>query len=198
METDYNKENVTNRIKFGISCAMSDREIMKMINAGKLDEKRTDFISTQKITDLKKKILEELGDNHQRETKSLIAIGFDGKCGPVKLPNCKTQRLDKVTFTNSVTGDYIDHDLPSKSDGEQNSVGAKKVLEKFASIETVTTVNTDGCKVMTGHTNGAIALLEAELNRLLQHGICILHFNEKVFHNLFEDIGKNALNFDIS
>ena len=192
METNYNKEDVTHRIKFGLSCGLSDRDIMKMINAGKLDRKEIDFISTTRITDLKKKILEELGDKHQKETKRLIAIGFDGKCGPVKMPNCKTQSLDKVSFTNSVTGDYIDHDLPKRSNGEENFLGAKNVLEKYESIESVTTVNTDGCKVMTGHTNGAIALLEAHLKRPLQHAICLLHCNEKVFTHVIEDIGEHC------
>ena len=162
-----------------------------MINAGKLDRKENDFISTGKITFLRKKILEELGKEHQKKTKNLLAIGFDGKCGPVKMPNCKTEMLDKVSFTNSVTGDYIDHDLPKGGSGEDNFIGAKNVLEKFESIDTVAAVNTDGCPVMTGHTNGAIALLEAHLERPLQHGICILHCIEKVFHHVFEDIGKN-------
>ena len=93
-------------------------------------------------------------------------------------------------MTNSVTGNYIDHDIPVESSGEGISDGVFKILQKYRSTETIVCLNMDGCKVNTGAHQGVIRHLEAMLQRPLTWIICSLHCNEKVFDHLFEAIGE--------
>ena len=155
-----------------------------------MDLKLDLFVSIEKVRGLKKKYLQELNQDHENNTKALTVIGVDGKNGMVKLPNCQSKSMDKQSMTNSITGDYLDHDCPPEGTGEAISQSVYNILVKYQSVEMVRAFNMDGCVTNTGCHSGVLRWLEARLQRPLTWIICSLHLNEKVFGNVFEAIGK--------
>ena len=191
MDPSNNTDHYAETIKMALSCGLTDRQTMKLINSVLIDLKIKDrYVSTGKIRYQKKKVLEQSRKEHQKETKKLIAIGVDGKSGPVRIANSRTKIEDKVTFTNSVEDKYIDHRVPKSGSSQDNFVCTKSVLEKYESLESVTTINCDGCPVNTGNKGGLIALLEKDLKKPLQHAVCSLHCLEKILEHFTKDIGK--------
>ena len=65
-----------------------------------------------------------------------------------------------------------------------------QVFDRYDSLDTIKAVSADGCAANTGHTNGAIRLLEEGLGRPVQWLICVLHLNELCFRHIFEFLGK--------
>ena len=63
---------------------------------------------------------------------------------------------------------------------------------KSDSLETIRGLCVDNTATNTGTTNGAIRQFELMVNRAIQWLICCLHMTERVFHNLFKEIGKNS------
>ena len=186
----YNLAKYHTLIPAVLSSGLSNRKTAKIINSLFVDEKIDAYISPEKVRLLKQKHLRALTKKHEEETKNLIGIGVDGKCGLVKEIHCQSSSKDKESMTNSVTGNYIDHDIPVESSGEGISDGVFKILQKYRSTETIVCLNMDGCKVNTGAHQGVLRHLEAMLQRPLTWIICSLHCNEKVFDHLFEAIGE--------
>ena len=59
-----------------------------------------------------------------------------------------------------------------------------------SSLEALKAVSVDATASNTGTINGAIRQLELMINRAVQWLICCLHMVERVFMNLFKEIGK--------
>ena len=139
---------------------------------------------------MKQKHLKSLNEKHEEETKNLLSIGFDGKCGMVKEPRCQSTMQDKQSFNNSVTGDYLDHKIPTGGSGQEIFDCFYEILVKYKSTASILNVNMDGCKVNTGKHQGVVRYLETKLQRPLTWTVCLLHGNELVFRHLFEAIGE--------
>ena len=186
---EYNLANYPEFIAACLSCGLSNRKTAKLINALFVDSKIDAYVSPEKIRLLKKKHLTALNQKHEEQTKNLLGIGVDGKCGMIKEIHCQSSSHDKQTVIDSITGRYIDHFIDANN-GETICNGAYSILEKYQSIQSILVVNMDGCRVNTGIHQGVIRQLEAKLERPLTWSICLLHGNEKVFTHLFEAIGE--------
>ena len=187
---EYNLANYPEFIAACLSCGLSNRKTAKLINALFVDSKIDAYVSPEKVRLLKEKHLKALNKRHEEETKNLIGIGVDGKCGIVKETHCQSSSKDKQSIIDSTSGNYVDHVIPVDGSADEISSSVHEILKKYNSIETLLCVNMDGCKVNTGIHRGVIRHLEAFLQRPLTWIICSLHGNEKVFTHLFEAIGK--------
>ena len=195
---DYNLAKYPEMIAAALSCGPSNRQTAKLINALFVDLKLDLFVSIEKVRGLKKKYLQELNQDHENNTKALTVIGVDGKNGMVKLPNCQSKSMDKQSMTNSITGDYLDHDCPPEGTGEGISKSIHNILLKYQSVDTILALNMDGCKTNTGCHSGVLRYLETRIERPLTWIICSLHLVEKVFQNLFKAIGKCIMKIILS
>ena len=187
---EYNLAKYPETIAVALSCGLSNRMTAKLINAIFVDLKLDLYVSPEKIRALKKKHLQALNQKHEEETKNLVGIGVDGKCGMVKEIHCQSSFKDKQTVTNSINGSYLDHGIPTDGKAKQICEVVYQILLKYESTETLAFVNMDGCKVNSGCHKGVIRHLEAKLERPLTWIICSLHGNELVFNHLFEAIGE--------
>ena len=79
---------------------------------------------------------------------------------------------------------YITHITPQAGTGHALALELVTVIrDREAHIRVL---GMDGCSVNTGIHNGAIRLVEAILNIVVQHSICGLHLNELLFWHILD------------
>ena len=106
-------------IEMAIACGCSNRTTAKLMNALFADLDLDLYVSEKKIRLLKAKYLKSLTEKHEKDTKGLIAVGMDGKCGLVKTSHCQSIEKDKQTMIVATTGDYLDHEIPEGGTAEE-------------------------------------------------------------------------------
>ena len=65
-----------------------------------------------------------------------------------------------------------------------------QVCKNTNSLDSIKSLSCDGCRVNTGWDKGALRKFEEMAGKEIQHLVCDLHLNEKVFQKVFIDIGK--------
>ena len=79
------------------------------------------------------------------------------------------------------TGEYLTHVSPTGATG-------RAIAEELVAVVrerniSLVVLGMDGCSVNTGIHNGVIRIVEQELELVVQHIICLLHFNELPFRH---------------
>ena len=118
---------------------------------------------------------------------------FDGKKDLTLTPRQETGGKGKVlmkeehyTVLRQPASEYLGHFTPESGSGVNIMLGLKEMVMKNGLLPCLKVVGSDATVVNTGHTNGAIALLENELGHRLIWLICLLHINELPVRHLFE------------
>ena len=68
-----------------------------------------------------------------------------------------------------------------------------QVCKDTNSLDSVKSLSCDGCRVNTGWDKGALRIFEELAEKEIQHLVCDLHLNEKVFQKVFIHVGKLIL-----
>jgi hypothetical protein len=93
----------------------------------------------------------------------------------------KSYQQEHITCVSEPGGQYLSHITPM--DGKARSTSKELVcLVRERNID-LDVMGGDGCKVNTGKNNGVIRLTELELEKPVQHIICLLHLNELPFRH---------------
>ena len=178
-----------NAMRYGVS----NQGAAAVINGWMLDEAIYDFskiLTADKVARCKRLLGLELVEEQDEKT-GFLHLGADGKKSLVKMPENQWAMVDKQAVVCQSSRTFVRHYVPADGKGLKVADGFVNVLRETKSISTLKSFSSDGCPVMTGHTNGAIRHTEVKLNRPLQWIICLLHFVELCFKHLFEAIGKN-------
>ena len=89
------------------------------------------------------------------------------------------------------TGEYLTHVSLTGATG-------RAIAEELVAVVrerniSLVVLGMDGCSVNTGIHNGVIRIVEQELELVVQHIICLLHFNELPFrHELYHVDGVTS------
>ena len=113
--------------------------------------------------------------------------------GKSRIKNSRQETIEKVSVNCHPGARYVDHFVPKNSTGFELARELLMILKKYKSNGTLMAMLCDACRANTGHTIGAFRYVELDLQRPLQHIICLLHQNELPFRHLFESIdGKSS------
>ena len=178
----------------------SDQAVSSIINGWNLDNEiydKSHMLTPDKVRRAREAQGLELVQEHEEKT-GFLHLGTDGKKSLVKMPQNQWAMVDKQSVVDQSSRSFVRHYVPKDGKGLQIADGFVNVLRETKSVSTLKSFSSDGCPVMTGHTNGTIRHVEVKLNRPLQWVICLLHFVELVFKHLFEAIGKHFENVHCS
>ena len=202
-DTDYTppikkvKVNYKRCIETKARYKMSDRETQAMINSTIMDLHEHGLLKVHPddilvgrhaVRGQRDKASEKVAYESRLNNLGLICIKFDGKKDFQTLTEQNTFIMEEhITVVREPDGNYIEHFKPSGTKAPALARDIYVLLRDFESTETLLAVGTDGENKNTGWDNGAIKLLEDHLERPLSWVVCLLHFNERWFTNLFED-----------
>ena len=183
------KLTTSQALRFGISI----RGLYSVMNAKASDEEEEDptkYVSYGKVERMFQSHGAELETEHE-DIMEYEHIGFDGKSSGILKEHCQVEKsVDKVTFTCQSRRTYINHLIPESGHGISVAKSLYEVCKNTNSLDSVKSISCDGCRVNTGWENGALRKFEEMAGREIQHLVCDLHLNEKVFQKVFIKIGK--------
>lgn len=160
---------------------ISEQDTSKVIDRSKLRRER-------------KKNREDLQSSWLASPENIMTgLYFDGRKDKTLVQEKRGDKYHRVTTTeehivliSEPESEYIGHVTPPS--GTASSI-KKSIMEflnlKFADTSSIVAIGCDGTAVNTGSKNGAIALLERQMNRPLHWFICLLHANELPLRHLF-------------
>ena len=99
------------------------------------------------------------------KTGPFIALGDDGKRSDVRQQHGQMINQDKIVIIDQVTKKYIDFFFVKKDEGSalHHTNHFLKILEKYNSLESLLSLNLDGCAGNTGVNHGFLRTLECKL-----------------------------------
>ena len=99
----------------------------------------------------------------------------------VETTSTKTIMQEHFTCVSEPTGEYLTHVTPNDATGRAIAKELVAVVrERNIKLQVM---GMDGTSVNTGIHNGVIRVVEQELEEVVQHIICLLHFNELPFRH---------------
>ena len=192
IKVDY-KRSIETKARY----KLSDREAQAMINSTIMDLYEHGLLNVHPdeilvgrhlVRTQRDKASEKVTSENRLKNLRLICIKFDGKKDFLTLTVQNTFMMEEhITVICEPGGYYIDHIKPSGTDSKALARDLYILLRDFESHDTLLAVGCDGENKNTGWKEGAVKLLEDHLERPLSWVVCLLHFNERWFTNLFED-----------